>query len=196
MKANPRRFGRSPAPSLFLAPLAATLALAACVAPPANTPQQPVRTPAARPPAPQSRPAMPPPVAPMPSNDWRDVPATPGTWRLIDSPAGASASFANGLLTIRCERAANTVTLVRADNAAPTPGNPATASVRITTSDVVRTLSATRAAGTVRVALPARDSMLDSIAFSRGRFMLEAAGAQPLYVPSWTEISRVVEDCR
>lgn len=44
--------------------------------------------------------------------------------------------------------------------------------------------------------LPASDSFLDAIAFNRGRFMVEATGVAPLYLPSWPEVSRVVEDCR
>jgi hypothetical protein len=46
------------------------------------------------------------------------------------------------------------------------------------------------------VVLPARDALLDAIAFSRGRFALEAAGLETLYLPSYPEISRVVQDCR
>jgi hypothetical protein len=34
------------------------------------------------------------------------------------------------------------------------------------------------------------------MAFSRGRFAIETAGLPTLYVPSWPEVSRVVEDCR
>lgn len=210
MKANPRRFGRPLAPSLFLTPVVASLGLAACVSPPAQAPQTRVpqvqrsqaqtqtqpRRPAPTPAAPPYRPASRPPVTAPPSNDWRDVPATPGTWRLVESPAGASASFANGLLTIRCDRAANTVTLSRTDSTPPAPGDQTVVAARITTSELVRSLSATSAFGTIRVAFPARDSTLDAIAFSRGRFLFEVQGRQPLYVPSWTEISRVVEDCR
>lgn len=46
------------------------------------------------------------------------------------------------------------------------------------------------------VSLPAGDPLLDAIAFSRGRFALEAAGLPTLYLPAWPELSRVVEDCR
>lgn len=42
----------------------------------------------------------------------------------------------------------------------------------------------------------ANDATLDHIAFSRGRFVIEAPGALPLAVPSWAEVSRVIEDCR
>lgn len=41
-----------------------------------------------------------------------------------------------------------------------------------------------------------QDRFLDAIAFSRGRFMVEARGIAPLYLPAWPEITRVVEDCR
>ncbi|WP_324743459.1 hypothetical protein U8326_08035 [Tsuneonella sp. CC-YZS046] len=44
--------------------------------------------------------------------------------------------------------------------------------------------------------LSARDSLLDAIALSRGRFAVEAAGLPTLYLPSWAEVSRVIEDCR
>ena len=53
-----------------------------------------------------------------------------------------------------------------------------------------------RSPGMVTAELPARDPALDAIAFSRGRFALETAGLATLYLPSWPEISRVVEDCR
>ena len=51
-------------------------------------------------------------------------------------------------------------------------------------------------AGWLVVVLSARDPLLDAIAFSRGRFALEAAGLETLYLPAWPELSRVIEDCR
>ena len=44
--------------------------------------------------------------------------------------------------------------------------------------------------------LPAADPLLDQIAFSRGRFLVRAAGAGELVLPSWPEPARVIEDCR
>ena len=44
--------------------------------------------------------------------------------------------------------------------------------------------------------LPARDPLLDAMAFSKGRFAVEVAGLPTLYLPSWIEVSRVIEDCR
>ena len=58
-------------------------------------------------------------------------------------------------------------------------------------------------AGTVRnAAIPfeitfnVRDPLLDAMAFSRGRFMVEMGGAQTLVLPAWSELGRVIEDCR
>lgn len=45
-------------------------------------------------------------------------------------------------------------------------------------------------------ALDPRDSLLDAIAFSRGRFLVEQAGAPTLVLPAWAEVGRVIEDCR
>jgi len=38
--------------------------------------------------------------------------------------------------------------------------------------------------------------LLDAIAFSRGRFSVEAAGTARLVIPAWPEAARVVEACR
>jgi hypothetical protein len=44
--------------------------------------------------------------------------------------------------------------------------------------------------------IPVGDRRLDALAHSRGRFGVEVAGFDPSYLPSWPEVSRVVEDCR
>ena len=40
------------------------------------------------------------------------------------------------------------------------------------------------------------DPLLDAIAFSRGRFVIEQTGQPPLVLPPHAEIGRVIEDCR
>ena len=50
--------------------------------------------------------------------------------------------------------------------------------------------------GRITIAIRAKDPILDAIAFSRGRFAFDLAGNAPLYLPSWPEVSRVIEDCR
>jgi hypothetical protein len=48
----------------------------------------------------------------------------------------------------------------------------------------------------VAVEIMTNDPILDAMAFSRGRILVEAEGQQPVILPSWAEIARIVEDCR
>jgi hypothetical protein len=48
----------------------------------------------------------------------------------------------------------------------------------------------------IAATLTARDALLDAMAFSRGRFAIETQSLPTLYVPSWPEVSKVIEDCR
>lgn len=143
-------------------------------------------------PTPTAAPALPPP-APAPRADWRQMPATPGDWTWAMEGAQSVARFAGGALVLRCDRQAGAVTLQRAGSAAgPAP-------LTILTSSSTRTLTATPEAGPpamLSVRFAARDPMLDAMAFSKGRFAIETTGSPTLYVPSWTEVSRVIEDCR
>lgn len=175
--------------------LAVMFALASCVGP--TAPPRPAPLPA---PTPTYTP--PPPPRPMPTTaplgkDWRDWPMTAGDWVYRQDGRGSIALFgvpgADAALTLRCDRAANTIYLSRQGSAA----GPVTMTVR--TSTVLRTLSATPTGGTppyVAVALQPRDALLDAIGFSRGRFVIEQVGYPPLVVPAWAEIERVTEDCR
>jgi hypothetical protein len=148
--------------------------------PPAPPQQQP------RPPQPQpARPLPPPP----PIADWRDVPLTPGGWVYRAEGAGPSAAFGQAAggpaFTVRCDRAGRQVLLARGGGG---PGN----AITIRTSTLSRSLALSGGSA----ALPARDPLLDAIAFSRGRFTVEQAGLPMLVVPSWPEPARVIEDCR
>ena len=44
--------------------------------------------------------------------------------------------------------------------------------------------------------LRADDRLLDAMALSKGRFAVEVDGMTALYLPSWAEVTRVIEDCR
>ncbi len=44
--------------------------------------------------------------------------------------------------------------------------------------------------------LAASDPFLDAMAITKGRFAVETEGTDSLYLPAWTEVSRVIEDCR
>ncbi|HWU02695.1 MAG TPA: hypothetical protein VN222_08165 [Novosphingobium sp.] len=147
------------------------------------------------PPAPPIAPPPPPPVA-APQADWRDAPLAPGQWRW--SPGVAS--FAGGpgarmALSLACQGAGASARIrLRwsgpAASAGPTP-------VVITTSTGTRRLLAPAIdeAG-LQVDFAPRDATLDAMVFTRGRWMIDAAGAGTMILPSGPEIGRVIDDCR
>lgn len=103
------------------------------------------------------------------------------------------ARFSGGLLALRCDLASRTVTLARAGGAR------GQVPMTVTTDSLERPLMGIVQPGSppvITVTFGANDPLLDAMAFSRGRFSLETAGLPTLYVPSWPEISRVIEDCR
>lgn len=164
------------------------LAVAGCVGPP-QAPQAPP-APAVRPTPPRPTPAPPPPLA----VDWNDWPFTPGDWAYRRDDRGSIALFGavggDAAMTLRCDRARATLYLsVR---------GPATnATVRTTTVNRVLALQPTGGdASYAATALSTSDTLLDAMAFSRGRFVVERSGQPPLVVPPYAEIGRVIEDCR
>ena len=168
----------------FAVTVATLAALAACAQPrpaPSPTPQA----------SPAPRSAPPPPRI---VTGWRDTPITPGAWSWADTGGRSTASFAAPgaapLLTMSCDRSARQVSLIR-------PGT-ATAAVpmAVATTDGGRTINALPSGHTLMATLAATDRLLDSIAFSRGRFAVEMPGLATLYLPSSPELSRVMEDCR
>ncbi len=136
-------------------------------------------------PSPTYTPAPPPPRA---AADWREARATPGDWVWSNTGGSSAASFAQGLFSLRCEQG-RVVLARRGSGEGPVP-------MSISTSAMSRTLSGAGSASEIAVTLPARDPLLDAMAFSRGHFAVDVAGLAPLYVPSWPEVSRVIEDCR
>lgn len=151
------------------------LAIAGCTAvpkPQAPPPQQPVPTPT---PAPAP--------APMPTGSWEDRPVERGAWRYDAGSRVASfiqAGDSSALLTMTCGGGGISLTTALDGNVA------------------LRTSAGTDQlrfdSGTANV--PSRDIRLDRIAFSRGRFALEAPGGRGLTLPVQSEIGRVIEDCR
>ncbi|MDQ3140215.1 MAG: hypothetical protein M3Q15_05765 [Pseudomonadota bacterium] len=165
-----------------------SLSAAACVPrtpPPPEQPQQ-------RQPAPRPLPPAPPPA----SADWRDFPLSQGAWVYSSQPGSTQALFgpanSEASFIVRCDRARRQISLSREGNATGTV-------MTIRTSNSARNLPATfqpepLAYATAQVA--ATDPILDSMAFSRGRFTVELAGTPLLVVPAWPELARAVEDCR
>lgn len=66
----------------------------------------------------------------------------------------------------------------------------------IRTETAERTQPARLSGMLVRARLDPRDPLLDAIAFSKGRFAVEATGVPALYIPPYPEITRAIEDCR
>lgn len=168
--------------------LAACLALAACVPAPERTPA-PRPTPAPAPaPVPRAVEQTPPPSA-----NWMDAPVTPGDWRYAAGTAGFGEPGYQPLLALRCNRTSGAVEIVRAGSAA------AALPMIVRTETLDRSLAAAPARSdppAIVASLSPRDPLLDAMAFSRGRFAVEIAGLPTLYVPSWPEVTRVIEDCR
>ncbi|HEX8382778.1 MAG TPA: hypothetical protein VF592_05315 [Sphingomonas sp.] len=158
------------------------LMLAACV--PASRPPE---APPAPPPPP--RVIAPAPVLPVPAagSDWRDWPLTPGEWRYRRDARGSEAMFGT-LLTLRCDPAERRMVLSL--NGAPA------APVTMRASSTARVVPVQPAGQAAVAAFAPTDPLLDALAFSRGRFVVEQAGRPPLVVPAHAEIGRVTEDCR
>jgi hypothetical protein len=152
----------------------------------------------------QSSPASVAPLAPQPS----PAPAAPpaqtsveyslpiaGNWTFAATADGSEATFANeagqAQLTIRCTRSTRRVAFLK-------PATAATPSLSIWTSSQTKSVPATydAASGRVSTDFPAYDPFLDAIASSRGRIGFSLPGSEPLVVPPWADVGRVIEDCR
>ncbi|HEY6916520.1 MAG TPA: hypothetical protein VI381_02665 [Allosphingosinicella sp.] len=169
-------------------PIIALTALAACV---------PQREKAPAPPPPAPAPPPPAPAPPPPSvTNWADIPLTPGNWYYNDEGQVSSALFgppaSEAAFIVRCDKAQGRITLLR-------EGATSGQTMTIRTSFTARNLPVSVQAeplSYIWVALDAGDPLLDSIAFSRGRFTVEVPGTPMLVIPAWPEPARVVEDCR
>jgi hypothetical protein len=175
--------------------------LASCVGPAPRGPspgveQHPARlsAPARHAPAPTPQPASP--LAPLQPAEWNYRPIAPGNWTYHGDAVAPSALFgpsaAAPLLTIRCDRAARRIGIIRT-GAGPDPGQGV---MTIRTSYGAQSWPATVTPTQTIAVRAASDAALDQIAYSRGKVMVEVPGLAPLVVPSWAEISRVIEDCR
>jgi hypothetical protein len=94
-------------------------------------------------------------------------------------------------VTLRCDKGRGRLFLSRA------AGSGGTITVR--TSSASKDLAAQPTGGQppyVAVELTPTDAVLDAMAYSRGRIAVEVPGAQNILIPVWSEIGRVVEDCR
>ncbi len=133
-------------------------------------------------------------IAPAPAFSIDSVTAVAGNWSYRSYAGGSEAAFADAggtRLSIRCNRVARTVSIMRTGVAAATP------TLAVWTSSLSRSVPARFEVTRVLTAdLAITDPLLDAISLSRGKFATSAVGAPLLAVPAWPETSRVIEDCR
>jgi hypothetical protein len=177
---------------LIISLLAPAMILAGCAgAIPESAPpplQKPVATPV---------PATPLPARVVqPDGHWTEWLITPGNWVYRQDDRGSIGYFGetgkNAIVTLRCDKARKRIYLSRA-------GSAIGPQMQVKTSASAKVMSAASAGGNpsyVAAELSPVDPILDAMAYSRGRFTVEASGHQPLAVPAWAEISRIIEDCR
>jgi hypothetical protein len=118
-----------------------------------------------------------------------------GNWTYAATADGSEATFLGATnqpqLILHCARATRRVSIAK-------PATAAAPFLTIWTSSDTRSAPASFNPATNRLTadFAAFDRMLDAIAFSRGRIAFAVGNGPALVVPPWSEISRVIEDCR
>ena len=168
--------------------------LAGCVGQRASPPQRIVAAP-----VPPIR-AAPPTPTPREPIDWRDRPLTPGNWTYRTVASGSVAGFIDAtggrLVTMACAAGQITVSIARRAGTAPlVPTGPLPVAL-VTTVRSHPFMATAMADSSLALSLRGSDPTLDDLAFSRGRFAIEASGQPTLILPAWEEVGRVIEDCR
>lgn len=133
-------------------------------------------------------------AAPMPDLTFA-VPLA-GDWSYSSNANGSQAVFRSASsrvpqLTIRCTKPARHVTIAK-------PASAAAPFLFVWTSSLSKSFSATFDPTTAQLSatLESSNTLLDALAFSRGRFGVSVSGAPALVLPAWAEVGRVIEDCR
>ncbi|MEO0591104.1 MAG: hypothetical protein AAFZ11_11165 [Pseudomonadota bacterium] len=138
---------------------------------------------------------------PAPSDEgvyenYLDAPQTPGTWTYEDEPAESLGLY--GIpdpahpFVIRCDKRAKRIGLARST----TREGPLTMVLTAETTTRQLVAQTVEGYGLVAVDLDPKDPLIDAMAITKGRFVVELEGEPTLYIPAWTEFSRVIEDCR
>jgi hypothetical protein len=169
-------------------PVVALLVLSACsAAPPPPVPK----------PFPAPKPVIITPVqaSQEPAGEWTDWPLTMGDWVYRQDERGSVALFgplgANALITLRCDRARRAIFLAREGLSV--------GRIVVRTSSAMKEFAGSPTGGTppyIATEIAPNDPILDAMALSRGRIAINVAGQTPIAIPSWAEITRIVEDCR
>jgi len=129
--------------------------------------------------------------------NWLEAPQTPGDWTYATDGTETFAVFGEGperpRVIVRCDQGTRKIVVGRFAQAGPE------ITMRVRTETVERVLVAlSQKSRTPLVAteFEAHDPLLDAMAITLGRFAIEIDGMEPLYVPAWAEVTRVIEDCR
>lgn len=128
-------------------------------------------------------------------DNWLDQPRTPGDWGYSQTVSQSRAQYqgADGeVFAVQCEFSSRQM---RLDHPVAT-AQAGMMRIRTETGDGVFNAVPLAGTNTNSVTLSARDPLLDAMAITKGRFAVEMEGAPTLYLPSWAEVTRVIEDCR
>lgn len=147
------------------------------------------------PPPPRSTPtAPPPPPAQIMDKSWEERPLTAGAWRYDASRRAATFHVAGQptpLVSLSC--AGSSLRLETQGFAAS--GQALAVDFKTSFGNTRLRFEPQGAAGSVLTLSP-RDHKLDQMAFSRGRFALDASNGRTLTLPTHAEVGRAIEDCR
>ncbi len=165
-------------------------ALSACAVP-EPAPRQPSQLP--------TRPVVlqqPPRVEAPQNGAWIDWPITPGFWVYRQDDRGSIALFgvanADAVVTLRCDTDRQKLYLARA-------GNAASGTMTVRSSLSLKSFTAVPTGGNppyLAVEFAPNDKILDAISTTRGRIAIEMQGMQSIAIPIWSEVPKVIQDCR
>ena len=130
---------------------------------------------------------------------WNDQPQTQGTWFYEREGSETFALFGSSaedpLAIIRCDLTTRKLGIGRFNTASQSTE----LMMRVRTETRQSLLTAIpkgNGDGLFGVELEASNPLLDAMAITKGRFAIEVEGVEPLYIPAWAEVTRVIEDCR
>lgn len=131
------------------------------------------------------------------SDGWMDEALTLGAWGYENRGSLTLAVFTTPTrgtaFAIQCLQPSRQIALIMAGQSVASP------TMQVRTETTSRAIAARLSVGelsNVAASLPGDDPLLDAMALSKGRFAVETEGLPPLILPSWAEVTRVIEDCR
>jgi hypothetical protein len=158
-------------------------------------------------PVPQAPPTAPrpvqiaPPVGQPPvaqSGDWIDWPIAAGDWVYRKDDRGSIALFgqpgADALVTVRCDKQRQRIYFSRIQG-----GQSVSGQMTIRSSSARKDFAVGATGSTpsyIAAEITPTDSILDAMVFTRGRIAVEVPGLSSVAIPVWSEIPKIVEDCR